>query len=168
MGKEKKNPINVIEKLRIRKKGTFNYKKVHNKVKSFLIKTGYVFAENKHVEKDKSSGKEIESEWSGFRKVTSYIKFNVEISILLKDYKEITIEEGEEKIKTGLGRLEITFNASMWKNYDKMFSEKKGEFSNLLKELYEKYLVDKKLGDYEDKLEAEILELYEEIKELVE
>jgi len=168
MGKEKKNPVKVIEKLRIRKSGTFDYKKIHSKVNSFFLKMGYAFAETKHVEKDKSSGKEIESEWSGSRKVTGYVKFNVGVSILLRDYKEVSVEEDGKKIKTGLGRLEITFNAVMEKNYGKIFSERTGEFTNLLKDLYEKYLVTKRLSGYEDKLKAEIHGLYNDIKGLVE
>lgn len=168
MGKEKKNPLKVVEELRIRKKGTFNYKEVHGRIHDFLLKMGYTFAETKHVEKDKESGKEIESEWSGFRKVTSYVKFKIDVSILLRDYREITVEEDGKKIKTGLGRLEVTFNAEMEKNYAGMFSERKGEFTNLLKEMYEKYLVKRKLEYYEDKLKAEVLDLCEAVKELAE
>lgn len=168
MGKEKENPVKVVEKLRIRKKGTFDYKRVHGRISSFFLKMGYTFAETKHEEKEKDSGKEIKSEWSGFRKVTNYVKFKVSISILLRDYKEVTVEEDGRKMGTGLGRLEVTFNADMEKNYGKMFSERKGEFTNFLKELYEKYLVEKKLKDYEDKLEAEVLGLYDDIKGMVE
>ncbi len=168
MGKEKKNPIKVVEKLRIRKKGTFNYKAIHNSIHDFLLKMGYNFAETKHVEKKGDSGMDVESEWSASRKVSGYVKFIIGISVLVKDYKEIAVEEGGKKVKTGIGRIEIVFNSSMDKNYGKMFSERKGEFTNLLKELYEKYIVSKRLSDYEDKLKDETHALYEDLKGLTE
>lgn len=129
---------------------------------------GYGFAEVKHSEKDTSTGKEIESEWTGSRKVTSYVKYVIGINIVLKDYKEVTVEQDGKKVKTGLGRLEITFKADMEKNYEKVFSEKKSNFSNLLKELYEKYVAKKRLKDYEDRLENEVRSFYEAVKDLSE
>lgn len=164
MGKEKKNPIRVVEKVRIRKVGVFDYRKVHAHIHSFFTTMGYSFAETKHAEKMTGSGRDIESEWSASRKVDSYVKFKISIAIILKDYKEVTVEENGKDVKTGNGRLEMIFNAEMEKNYAKLFSEKKGEFSNALKELYEKYLAKEKLDKYEDKLMAETLSLYENIK----
>ena len=167
MGEEKKNPVKVVEKLRIRTKGTFNYREIHNHIFDWLLKMGYAFAETKHAEKDKSTGREIESEWSAFRKVTGYVKYKITMNIMLKDYKEIVVEHNGDKIRTGTGKLEIVFNAEMEKNYEKQFSERKSEFTNFLKELYEKYLMKKRLEDLKDKLEKEVFSLYEGVKTLI-
>ena len=152
MGKEKKNPVKIIEKLRIRKDGTFNYREIHHYINDWFMKHGYSYAETKHAEKSKDSGRDIESEWSGSRKVTGYIKFRVDIVITAKDYKDLVLEQNSEKVKTGVGRLEILFNASMEKNY--------------FKETMEKYVMHSNIKNYEEKLEAEALGLYEMIKDL--
>ncbi len=167
MGEEKKNPIKVVERLRIRTKGTFNYREIHNLISDWFMKMGYVFAETKHAEKDKSTGRDVESEWSAVRKVTGYVKYKIDIKINLKDYKEIVVEQNGDKIRTGTGKLEVYFNSELEKNYEKQFSERKGEFTHFLKEIYEKYVTKEKLIKLKDKLEKETLNLYDSIKALV-
>ena len=166
MGDEKKNPVKVVERLRLRTKGTFNYREVHSHIFDWLMKMGYAFAETKHAEKDKSTGRDIESDWSAFRQVSGYVKYKITVSILLKDYKEIVVEQNGDKIRTGTGKLAIIFNAEMEKNYEKQFSERKGDFTNFLKEVYERHLAKKKLDAMRDRLEKEVLSLYEGVKTL--
>ena len=56
----------------------------------------------------------------------------------------------------------------MQKNYLKNFSDKKGEFSDFLRVIYEKYIGKNRLKNYEDKLEDEARDILEDLKEKLE
>ncbi|MBI4448142.1 hypothetical protein HY643_04120 [Candidatus Woesearchaeota archaeon] len=162
MGKEKKNPIPVVEYLKIKKDGLFDYQELKNILRNWLLKFNYDFLEKKHDEKIMPTGKELVSEWGIMRKVSDYVKFNIEIEIRIRGMTTVMVEG---KGKMNKGWLEILFNANIEKNYMKKFSEEKGTFSHFTKEIYEKYIIKAQLKNYEDKLLYEVTELHNEMKE---
>lgn len=169
MGRERKNPISVIKGFVIKKSGIMDYDGMHALIPQFASEYNYDVIEKKHTEKNGSTGAYIESNWYLERKVTYYVKFIIEIEFIVKDLNNVIVEEEDgNKKKKNQCRIEIVFNSKMQKNYLKNFSEKKGVFSDFLRVIYEKYLAKSRLKDYEDKLEAESLDLINDLKEKLE
>lgn len=166
MGKERKNPINIFKNLLIKKAGILDFDGMLALIPQFASQYNYDFMEKKHSEKTGSTGTYIESNWYMERKVTYYVKFIIEVEFLVRDMSTVIVEtpDGEKK-KRNQGRVEVVFNTRLQKNYLNNFSEKKGDFSDFLRAVYEKYLAKARLKDYEDKLEAEARDLLDDIKE---
>jgi hypothetical protein len=169
MGKERKNPINIFKSLLIKKAGVLDFDGMFALIPEFASQYNYDCVEKKHSEKSGATGTYIESNWYLERKVTYYVKFIIEIEFLVRDMNTVIVEDEDgNKKKRNQGRVEILFNAKMQKNYLKNFSDKKGEFSDFLRVIYEKYIGKNRLKDYEDKLEAEARDLLEDLKEKLE
>ncbi|MDI6737167.1 MAG: hypothetical protein QME12_01470 [Nanoarchaeota archaeon] len=166
MGKERKNPINIFKNLLIKKAGILDFDGMFALIPQFASQYNYDFIEKKHTEKVGPTGNYIESNWYMERKVTYYIKFIIEVEFLVRDMNTVIVElpDGAKK-KRNQGRVEVVFNARMQKNYLKNFSEKKGEFSDFLRAVYEKYLAKARLKNYEDKLEDEARDFLDDLKE---
>lgn len=165
MGKERKNPVNIFKNLLIKKSGILDFDGMLALIPRFASQYNYDCIEKKHSEKTGATGTYIESNWYLERKVTYYVKFIIEIEFLVRDMNNVIVEENGRKTKKNHGRVEIVFNSRMQKNYLKNFSEKKGEFSDFLRVIYEKYLAAKRLKEYEDKLEDESRDLIDDLKE---
>lgn len=169
MGKERKNPIGIIKGYVIKKAGIMDIDGLLSLMRSWAEQYNYDCFEKKHVEKGASTGTYIESNWYMERKVTYYIKFIIEIEFLIKDVNPVVVEMPDgRKLKRSRARIEVLFNSKMEKNYLKKFSSTKGEFSDFLRVIYEKYLAKLRLKEYEDRLEAESNDLLEELKEKIE
>lgn len=166
MGKERKNPVNIFKNLLIKKAGILDFDGMLALIPQFASQYNYDCFEKKHSEKTGSTGTYIESNWYMERKVTYYVKFIIEVEFLVRDMNNVVVEDSDGgKTKKNQGRVEVVFNARMQKNYLKNFSEKKGEFSDFLRAVYEKYLAKQRLKSYEDKLEAEARDLLDDLKE---
>ncbi|MFH1065441.1 MAG: hypothetical protein V1734_02970 [Nanoarchaeota archaeon] len=173
MGKERKNPISVIKEFVIKKAGIMDYDGMHALIPLFASEYNYEVIEKKHTEKNGSTGAYIESNWHLERKVTYYVKFIIEIEFLVKDLNTVIVEDEDgDKKKKNQCRIEIVFNSKMEKNYLKTFRDdtksKQKSFSDFLRVIYEKYIAKNTLKDYEDKLEAESLDLINDLKEKLE
>jgi hypothetical protein len=168
MGKEKKNPISVVEQYLVKKHGLFQFEPAFKAISSWFKAHSYEFIEKGHSEKVGSTGRTVESNWVAERKITDYVKFNVKVDVWLRDMTDVAMEKDGKKIKMNRGRIEFIFNADMEKNYadkygESKFDEHKGTFSNFLKEIYEKYIIKSKLSGFEDKLYNEVVDLADSI-----
>jgi hypothetical protein len=167
MGKEKKREIKEIEGLIIKHKGIFDFNGIINEIGSWFNKHKYDWYQKGHSQKPTPDGGYFEGEWVAEKEVTEYVKFKISVLIWLRGLQDIAIEKDGKTIKMNKGNIEITFNASMVKDYAGTFRNKKGEETEFLKfvrELYEKYVIKSKLSDFEDKVEDEGKDLIEHIR----
>jgi len=164
MGKEKKNPVKVLENYLIKKIGTFNFEDVLSAVRDWCNTYHYDFIEKKRSEKGTATGKEIYSEFSGSRDVSWYARYHFKVVIWLRNLKTITVEKDGKKINSNHGHIEINIDTKMEKNYNNSFSKGKGSFGDFLREIYEKYIADDTLKNYEDQLDDESKDLIKRIK----
>jgi hypothetical protein len=119
----------------------------------------YVFYENKITEKDIGTGHEVESAYTGWREVNFYIKFHMSILIHARDIREVTLEDGT---KTYWARTIINYASWIEKNHSGRF--KSTERGEMLRQLYDRYVIRDELSAFEGKLFYESVDLVNEIK----
>jgi hypothetical protein len=163
MGKENKEIIDVYgggaSYYLIKHSGLYNLPKILKECKTILEDLGYYIQDKDHSESVKPSGKELTTEWKCEKKVSEYVKFKTEVKI-------ITVRQLDVKIKNKKlqkGDFEFRLSSSMTKNYEKSFNSTLP--GKIQRHLYEKFIIEERLNDYEDKLDEEGKELIKVVKE---
>lgn len=160
MGKEKKNPLNVVMNFTVKKTGFMDFDGLFAAIRPWFKTYDYDVIEKSHSEKKTATGGYMESIWKGTRKVTYYVKYILTVELFLRDLGEVEVAMPDgSKEKKQKGKLELVFNAKMEKNYLKTFSDTAGSLSNFLKFIYERFIAHNMLENHEKKLHRETMEL---------
>ncbi len=167
MGKEKKKEIGVLgggrQLLRIDYSGVYDLNALLQTIKGFFLEKKYVIIDEEHTESVKPDGRGIKIVMKPFRDIDEYVKFQIAVELLIWRSLDVVMEEASgKKIRKQKGDIEFRFKATMIKNYKKTFAENK--LSELMRQTYEKYIIKKRLLDYEDKLYNEAQDLVSRIK----
>lgn len=169
MGKEKEEEVFVIGGKRgwttIKYSGIFDFRDLITLITDYFGSRKYAPVQVEHSEKITPAGREVVWEIVPFRDVTEYIRFSMDVVIIILRMVDVMVEEGSRKLKKQKGDVEFMLKASIKKNWKKAFSSSSsGEF---FRQTYEKYVAKQTLSDYEDKLEAEGNGLIKEVKEVL-
>jgi hypothetical protein len=143
----------------IREKGVHNLKKILAEVKSWSDDNQYDFYEKSRKNKPKGIGHKLELKWLLERKITEFIRFNIEINYVVLDL----VPTGEDLVS---GSLEVTIEAEVIIDYQDQWAGSK--FKNFLLDLYENIFYKGTIDRYKDKLDAEVKELRDVIKDILE
>ena len=167
MGKEKKNPIVVLQGNIIKHKGFLDFNGLIKGIPRWLTQHGYDVVQKGHSQKQTGSGGYLEANWEATREATDYVMFKIKVDIWLRDLNDVAVERNGKTVKMNRGNIEITFNSEMSKDYNKIFSNKEGEvteFNKFIREIYEKHIIKSKLSAMEDKLLLETQTLMEYVR----
>lgn len=164
MGKEKKLTIGIIENYLIKNYGIFDYEGFLSTINKWFSQHKYDFIEKAHTEKNKSEGKEIESEWVASRKIDDYVKFEINIKYWIRNLTDIGLETEKGVEKKQKGKIELKINTKITKNHKKKWETRPNTFGNFIRELYEKLVIKNTLDNAEDKLFNESQDLIKKIK----
>ena len=163
MGKESKNPRYIFGDkkgfYKIEHSGLYDFKKILNGLKAKFNELDYFLIGKEHTETVKPGGKDMKYVWVSTREVTEYIKFQIDITIIV--YRQIDVIVDGKKMQKG--DFIFQFKASMEKNYKKSFKDTK--FGEIQRHVYEKTIVQEKLDNSEDLLEEEAKDLIKIVKE---
>ncbi len=143
--------------------GFYDFDSLLKDMKSYLKRRGYHINDKQHDEKLSSAGKEITIEWVCSKDVDEYIKYDITLTLIIVGQVDIAIN----KKKANKGKLEFRLVSKMTKNYsgqDKTPMFTKSKTGEILRHLYEKYIISSKLGDMEDDLGDEANELREIVR----
>ncbi|MDP3917490.1 MAG: hypothetical protein Q8Q42_04375 [Nanoarchaeota archaeon] len=169
MGKESKNPIYVYGSSRgyylLKHNGLFDKSAIYSDIKARLKSYKYDINDKNHTEKVSPAGKESKIVIEASRKVTEYIKFNIEITYII--FREINVLLDDKKISKG--EFEFRIMANMEKNYkdsarknQKTF--KSSRIAEVQRHIYEKTILKEKLNESEDLIFDEATEIIDIIK----
>lgn len=139
------------------KKGVFDFKKLYKFFAEWLWGNRYKIGggEKEYTTKPlPSQGEEIKIGFSGFRDVTTYIRFQVEIEIWGLRVKKIgDIYKGDLRIRFR-GWLQKDPEGK-WKNFE------------FFRQLYDLYIIKNKISSYKEKLKKEVDDLVNKTKERI-
>ena len=122
----------------------------------------YDFYEKGLTEKDIGTGHKIESNWIGSRNVDNYLKFKIELSIIILDLRKIIADDGSE---TYWGRTTITLKSEVIKDSQETYKSKSRKKSlKFFVELYERYFLKDYFIKYSSKSDSEALDLLETVR----
>lgn len=152
----------TIYETKLKHAGIFNFKELYGLIYDWLTDAGYFVAEQQYSEKITATGKEIEIKWECKKKVTDYFRFQIKLGFRLLGLIDIELNKQGKKIKTNKGQIEIKFTAILERDYESKFEIT--PFHKFLRSVYEKYIIPNRIGQMEDKLVEETIEIVNQTK----
>ncbi len=131
--------------------GVFNFADFYRFCYDWLSdEANLIVAEDKYAEKLSGDSKNIDIEWTCFRKITDYFKFEVKILFRIIGMTNVEIQRDNAKIKMNKGSVEVTTKGTLVRDYQGKF-EMTGT-QKFMRSIYEKWVIPSRLEQYEDKL----------------
>ncbi len=122
-----------------------------------------IISEDKYTEKIEGDSKKIEIEWTGTKKVTDYFKFEIKVKPMKVDkLKDVEIKQGNTKIKTNTGTVEVKVFGTLIRDYQGKFE--RTAFGKFLRSIYEKWVIPARIEQFEEKLAGECDEFLSQVK----
>jgi hypothetical protein len=131
--------------------GVFSFENFYKFCYQWLTdETGLLMSEKKYKEKLAGDSKNIEVEWNGTKEVTDYFKFEMEVAFKLIGLTNVEISDGNKKIKTNKGSIEITIKGNLLRDYKGKFE--KSAIEKFLRAIYEKMVIPARVDQMQGKL----------------
>jgi len=111
---------------------------------------GLSVSEGKYAEKLSGDVKNIDIEWSGSKKASDYIKFEVKVGFKVSGLSNVEVVKEGVKIKTNKGSVEVKVKGTIVKDYQGKFE--RSPFMKFLRSIYDKYVIPSTIEHFEDKL----------------
>ncbi len=140
---------------KIKHKGIFDFKETYRVLYDWLIDEGYDLNEKTYGETVGAGGaKEVKIEWIATRKVSDYFRFYLKINWLIMGMTNVEVEIDGVKQKMNKGAFELKVSSVLEKDYENRWEKR--PFFKLLLTLYDRYLIQARIEQYEGKLLSEI------------
>ncbi|MBI2148501.1 hypothetical protein HYU23_02380 [Candidatus Woesearchaeota archaeon] len=149
----------IVRDLEFIHEGVFDFKELLRIMKEFFSRHDYDIDEKLYDTKNKNDLKTTTIKWNADRKVDDYNKCIVKLAINIGDYKEGYVDG----IKVVDGKLKITFNAEVERDYDEKW--KKSPTKKFFRAIYEKYITEAKQSKVDNNLRNLVENLRKEIKQ---
>ncbi len=136
---------------KIKSSGIFNFSSFYQFCYDWLkTETNLNLSEDKYTEKLSGDSKNIEIEWTGFRKVTDYFKFEIKVRFRILGLTNVEINQDGRKIKTNKGDVEMTVKGTLIRDWQGKFEV--NAIKKFLRSIYEKWVITARIEEYEGKL----------------
>ena len=157
-----KNKVGVFTQ-RIVLNGAFDLKRLYETVTAWYGEHQYTYTEGEMTTKRKVKGNELKMKLNGDRKITDYVRFNINILVLATFLEKVDV--GGKRLDRGL--VEIRMTSFIDLDYYKKFQRSKtGKF---LQFIYHNYLIKERIQlVYWQDLYNESMELFNLMKESME
>ncbi len=123
---------------------------------------GLSISEKKYSEKLKGESRDIEFEWGGSKKVTDYFKFEVSTKFKIIGLVDVELTQEGKKIKMNKGNIEIKAEGTLVRDYEGKFE--RSAFLKFIRGIYEKWVIQSRIKEYEDKLIGACEEFLNQVK----
>lgn len=144
--KEETMPVTTI-----RHRGYFDYDKLVNSWQSWYAEQGFTFPsfgeQILHPHKVGDFGWEDRMQVSGSKVVTDYVKFRIELRVILQNMREVELVEDGKKRKLTEGLVVIDVMPFIQFDWQDRFADK-GKFVENLGKILRNYILKYKIGDY--------------------
>ncbi len=134
----------------IKHTGIFNFKEFYQFCFDWVTEQTGIgnLAETEYSEKVNGEAKDIDIVWKGSRKLTDYFKFEFEAKFKILGLKKAEIVRDGVKIKTNEGQVKLTAKGFLARDWQGQF-EKNG-MQKFFRSLYEKYIIQARVDQFED------------------
>ncbi len=144
--------------IQIRYEGVFDLDRLYKESKDWFSDNDYDFQEKEYTDKVKDKGHEIVFKFIGEKEVTDYFKFNINAEFNLTEVNSMS----DNLVK---GKVEIFLKADLELDYRNKWQHTK--FLEFLFKIYNNYIIKERIHDYADKLEEEVIELQDLIRDIL-
>jgi len=130
---------------------------------TWFNENNYIYVEKENTTKEKDKGVEIKLKMNGYRKVTDYFKFEIDVKFLITELQKVKMKDKE----LDKGILSAFITAKMHFDYRHIWT--KNKFSKLLRFIYNNFIIKNKIVDvYSPALKFETDDLFNIMKDALE
>jgi hypothetical protein len=136
---------------KIKFNGIFSFKDFYKFCYDWLTEeNNWEVKEEKYQEKLSGDSKDIDVEWAFSKKVTDYFKFKGKIKFKINALTNIEIMQGEAKVKTNKGSVEISIKGILQRDYEGKFD--RTSYRKFLRSVYDKWVIPSRIDQFEGRL----------------
>lgn len=129
--------------------GIFSFKDYYKFCWEWLVEEiGFIMQEDKYKEKIIGNEKELEIEWTGYKELTDYFKFDIKIKFRILGLSNVELNQNGVKIKTNKGEVKISVKGTLVRDYKGKFEIK--PMYKFMRAVYEKYIITQRVEQFED------------------
>ena len=151
-----------ISSQKVKRSGIFNFKDTYQFAYTLLKEQGYDITEGKYAEEITGDSKKISVSWIATKKISDYFKIELGIRWDIINLKSVEAEKDGKRIKTNEGSIEIGINGILVKDYDSKWDT--SPFTKFLRGLYEKFIIEGRVSQYEGVVAEDVDNLAEQLK----
>ncbi|MEK6873329.1 MAG: hypothetical protein AABW91_00640 [Nanoarchaeota archaeon] len=147
---------------KVKRSGIFNFKDVYQFTHRWFIEEGYDVEEQRYVETVTGDSKDVEIKWIATKKVSDYFKNEVKSEWRILGMVDVEVEREGKKIKANKGSFEVKFTGNLLKDYEG--SWERSPMMKFLRGIYDKYLIEARVKQREQKVVDDVEEILEQVK----
>ena len=151
----------VMDGVKLKQDSIFNMGELYKAMFAWFSNYGYDFAEEEYNERDTGRAKDLKFFWTAEKKIDTYIKWGINVNVMILGMESVEIERNGLKLKTNKGAIEFQITAYLLKDYDDKWS--KG-FTSFLRKVYDKVIARHRYQRMEQELVRETNKFMDEIK----
>ena len=152
----------VASGLKIKQKSIFNLDELYKIMWRWFELYGYDMQELEYRDSLEGNSKHLEIKWKSTKRIDDYIEFYILTNFLILGFENTEIEQDGVKIKTNKGEVEMNFTAFINKDYEEKWADT--GYARIIREIYDKYLLKKRIETLEGELYEEVYKLLDEVK----
>ncbi len=154
----------TIIKEKVKHTGLGDLKASYKYAREWLDKEGYTIVEDNYSEKVvEGNAKEIEIEWTAWKKITDYFKITIKIKWKILKMTEVEVEiEGKRRTMNKFGEIALELKGILEKDYSSKWEV--SPFTKFFKEIYHKYVIPQRTEEREKEVRDIVQDFKEEMK----
>ncbi len=147
--------------------GLFSFSDFYTYAHTWLKDNLYGVNEERYGEKVSGNAREINFEWKAIRNLTDYFRIEMIIRITVKGLVDVEVEIDGKKKKMNKGNISMDLRGNLIKDPKSTWDETKPIYK-FLRELYDKYIIPKRIVAMEEKIEFDARAFKDELKAFLE
>jgi hypothetical protein len=146
--------------------GVFGFSDFYKYAHSWLKDEDYGVAEEKYTEKVSGNERDISIEWKVTKQISDYLKTGWKIEFEVEKLTDVEVEIDGKKKKMNKGKVNIEIKAAIFKDPESKWES--SPFNRFLRDIYNKYIIPKRLEDVEQRVISDVQEYKDALKSFLE
>lgn len=133
---------------KIKYDGIFNFSAFYKFCYDWLVEEiGLEMSEDAYKEKITGDSKNIDIEWSGYKKVSDYFRFDVKVAFQIIGLSKLELNQDGRKVKTNKGSVELKIKGTLVRDYKGKFEMSASK--KFMRSVYEKFIIPSRIDETE-------------------
>lgn len=155
-----------VIKEKVEHSGIFNFSEFYSFAHRWLKEEDYGVAEEKYTEKVSGNARDIYFEWKASKQLSDYFKIEIKMKFDISDLVDVEVEIDGKKKKMHKGKVGLEIKGTLVRDPDSKWDT--SPFYRFLRDVYNKYLVPKRVENISMKVQSDVKDFKEELKAFLE
>ena len=146
--------------------GIFDFKGFYSYAYSWFQDEGYGVIEDKYSEKVSGNSRDIKVDWSTSRKLSDYFQIEMRIKFEVSGLTDVEVEIDNQRKQMNKGKISVEVKALLNKDPESKWDA--NPVTRFLRDLYDKYVIPKRVYDMRNTVIEDVTSFKEELKAYLE